>query len=104
MSLDYTTLVSQGRAKAFGVPWAPEELELLLLIERERQAPRKSVADFIRAGIGSLEAYDEAIAEGLTPVPDPVPQVRLVASGAKPKAVHAEDSEPTEKKVKKEKK
>lgn len=58
MSVDFTKLVSQGRAKAPGKPWEPHELEALLTLERERKLSRVVAADYIRNGILTVEDYD----------------------------------------------
>lgn len=58
--LNYENLVSKGRAKAYGQPWTPEELEFLIILEKERGLARVSAADYIRNGIKSLEDYDKA--------------------------------------------
>jgi len=60
MSLDYTKLVSQGRAKAPNVCWSEVELEALLALEREFKIPRIAAADYIRNGIITIEDYKKA--------------------------------------------
>lgn len=79
MSLDFTKLVSQGRAKTFGVPWSPEELEALLLLESERGLPRIKAADYIRAGVLTLDDYDKTVEDGLVPETLGEVQARLIA-------------------------
>lgn len=58
--LNYDNLVTKGRAKAYGQPWSPEELEFLISLERERGLARSLAADYIRNGIKSLKDYDKA--------------------------------------------
>lgn len=65
--LNYANLVIQGRAKAHGQPWSPEELELLISIEK-KGISRASAADYIRNGIKSLEDYDEAVKKDFKPL------------------------------------
>lgn len=67
MAIDLTKLVSQGRAYSVARPWTPEELDALLLLERERGIGRLLAADFIRNGVTTLEAYDKAIAAEFKP-------------------------------------
>jgi hypothetical protein len=67
MSLDYTKLVSQGRAKNPGKCWETHELDALITLERERGLSRITAADFIRNGILTLEQYDEAVAVKFEP-------------------------------------
>lgn len=57
---DLTNLAAQGRAYSATRPWTPEELEALLLLERERHIARVTAAEFIRNGIMTLEDYDRA--------------------------------------------
>ena len=58
--LNYDNLISKGRAKAYGQPWSPEELDFLISLEKERGISREHAADYIRNGIKSLEDYDKA--------------------------------------------
>lgn len=67
MSLNYTSLVASGRAKAIGQPWSPEELDSLLLLERERGIGRLAAADYVRNGILTLEDYDKAVEASFVP-------------------------------------
>lgn len=68
MSLNYTNLVAQGRAKAQGVSWSQEELEMVLSLERERKLSRVSAAEYVRNGIMSLEEYDKFVDSGTKPL------------------------------------
>lgn len=65
--LNYANLVIQGRAKAHGQPWSPEELELLIEIEK-KGVSRTSAADYIRNGIKSLEDYEQAVKKDFKPL------------------------------------
>ena|SRR3990167_7170276 len=67
MSLNFTNLVAQGRAKSPGVCWGEQELDALITLERERKLTRVVAADFIRNGILTVEDYDAAIAAKFTP-------------------------------------
>lgn len=67
MSLNFTNLVAQGRAKAVGVCWNEAELEALILLEKERGLTRIVAADFIRNGIMTVEDYDAAKNVNFTP-------------------------------------
>ena len=57
---DLGKLSAQGRAYSSGRPWSNEELDALLLLEKERGVSRVIAADFIRNGIMSLADYDRA--------------------------------------------
>mgnify|MGYP001610616410 CR=1 FL=1 len=58
MSLNFTNLVAQGRAKSNGVCWSEVELESLIALERNRGLSRVLAADYVRNGIVTLEDYD----------------------------------------------
>ena len=58
--IDLAKLSLQGRAFSGSRPWTPEELDALLLIERERGIARPAAADYVRNGILTLEAFDKA--------------------------------------------
>lgn len=60
MAIDLNKLAAQGRAYSGARSWEPEELEALLLIERERSIHRTIAADHVRNGILTLEAFDKA--------------------------------------------
>lgn len=65
--LNYANLVAQGRAKGYGQPWSPEELELLIAIEK-KGVSRTLAADYIRNGIKSLEDYEQAVKKDFKPL------------------------------------
>lgn len=67
MSLNFTNLVAQGRAKAPGVCWSPEELEALITLEKECAISRVLAADFIRNGILTPEDWKKAQKVNFTP-------------------------------------
>jgi hypothetical protein len=67
MTLNWANLVNQGRAKALGVAWTPEEFEAVILLENEAKIPRTRAADFVRNGIKTIEDYNAAVAEDFTP-------------------------------------
>ena len=60
MAIDLGRLASQGRAFSGSRAWEPEELDALILIERERKIARSIAADHVRNGILTLEAFDKA--------------------------------------------
>ncbi len=64
---DYANMARQGRAKSPFEPWQPEELEAVLLIERERGIPREQAAEYVRNGIMTLVDYDKAVAKKIAP-------------------------------------
>lgn len=66
--LNYAKLVSSGRAKAHGVCWTAEELELLISLVKKRGIIMTVGADFIRNGIKSLEDYDKAVKKDFKPL------------------------------------
>ena len=66
-SEDYSRLAQQGRAKSATEPWQPEELDAVLLLERERKIPRTDAATYVRNGVMTLEAYDAATVQGFVP-------------------------------------
>jgi len=67
MSINYTNLVAQGRAKGIEQPWSPEELEALLTLERECHISRSLAADYIRNGISTVEDFEKAQKAKFTP-------------------------------------
>ena len=67
MAIDLVKLAGQGRSYSGTRPWTPEELDALLTLERDRGIGRLKAADFIRNGILTLEAYDEALAAEFKP-------------------------------------
>ncbi len=66
---NWTALVSQGRAKAHGVPWTAEEILLVLEIAK-LNVSRESAAEFVRNGVTSLEDYQAMVTkkEDIEPV------------------------------------
>lgn len=67
MAIDLAKLAGQGRAFSGARPWEPEELEALLVLERDRGIGRLLAADFIRNGILTVEAYDKATKSDFKP-------------------------------------
>lgn len=65
--IDLGKLALQGRAFSGSRAWEPNELEALLVLERERGVDRSIAADYIRNGILTLEAYDNAVAANFEP-------------------------------------
>lgn len=57
-NIDWAKLVTQGRAKAYGISWTEEEARAVFLL--------KIPADYVRQGILTLEAYEKA--KGQLPV------------------------------------
>ena len=68
MSIDFAKLASQGRAYSSGRAWEAEELEAVVMFERERGFSRIKAADYVRNGILTLEAFDKAIKKEFTPM------------------------------------
>lgn len=60
-------LASEGRAHSASRVWTGEELEALILLERERGLQRIVAAEYVRNGILSVEAYDLALEKGFEP-------------------------------------
>lgn len=58
--IDLPKLASQGRAFSASRAWETEELDALILFERERHVSRTLAADMVRNGILTLEAFDKA--------------------------------------------
>ena len=58
--IDLGRLATQGRAYSAARPWEVEELDALLLLERERGVSRTLAADYVRNGILTLEVFDKA--------------------------------------------
>ena len=52
MSIEWSKLVAQGRAKAFGVSWTEEEANAVFTL--------KIPADYVRQGILTLEEYEKS--------------------------------------------
>ena len=65
--IDLAKLAAQGRAYSGTRPWETEELDALLLLERERGLSRSSAADYVRNGIMTLEAFDKATKSEFVP-------------------------------------
>lgn len=60
MSINLAQLASQGRAYSPARAWEVEELEALLILEKDRALSRLEAADYVRNGILSVEAFDAA--------------------------------------------
>ena len=67
MGLDLVKLSEQGRAYSAARPWTEDELEAVLLLERERHLSRIHAADHVRNGIMSLEDFDKATKKKFVP-------------------------------------
>ncbi len=65
--VDLAKLASQGRAKSASQAWEVEELEAVLLLEREGGLNRVSAADHVRNGIMTLEDLKAAQDAEFTP-------------------------------------
>jgi len=63
MAIDWAKLVSQGRAKAIGIPWTNEEAKAVFTL--------KIPAEFVRKGILTVEEYEKA-KQGAEPSKDKV--------------------------------
>lgn len=80
---NYAKLVSSGRAKAYGVLWSAEELELIRSLIEERKIAMTIAADFVRNGIESLEDYDKAVKKNFKPLTIDEAQVKAEKTLAK---------------------
>lgn len=59
--IDLAKLAGQGRAYSGSRAWETEELDALIALERKRDLPRLVAADYVRNGVLTLEAYDQAV-------------------------------------------
>jgi len=59
-TLDWGKLVSQGRAKAPGVSWSDEEVKALGIICKATGKTMSYVAQYIRKGILTIDAFNKA--------------------------------------------
>ena len=60
MLIDWGKLVAQGRAKAHGVSWSEEEVKAVSSISRASGKPMAEVANYVRKGILTMDAFKEA--------------------------------------------
>lgn len=65
--LNWTRLVTQGRAKDIGIAWNEEEQEAIATLIAHTGAERVEVAQYVRDGILTVEEYDEAQKAGEKP-------------------------------------
>ena len=65
--IDLAKLAGQGRAYSGARAWEVEELDALLLLERERGLGRLAAADYVRNGILTLEDFDKAAKAAFKP-------------------------------------
>lgn len=65
--VDLAKLSAQGRAYSGTRPWTPEELDAVLLLEREGLLTRSQAADHVRNGVTTLEALAKATKAGFKP-------------------------------------
>lgn len=68
MSIDLAKLAGQGRAFSASRAWEPEEFDVVLSLEKERNLSRTQAADFVRNGIKTLEDYDKATKAKFVPL------------------------------------
>lgn len=67
MSLNWTLLVIQGRARSVGIPWTAEELDAVLAIARHSNKSMADAAQYVRQGIMTVEDYEKALTVGEKP-------------------------------------
>lgn len=67
MNLNWTNLVTEGRARDVGIAWEPEELEALVKLSNDAGLNLSEAAKFMREGITTVEALEEAKAAGVNP-------------------------------------
>ena len=60
-------LASQGRAYSAGRAWTAEELEALLVLEREGHLSRLRAADYVRNGVMTVEDFEKVSKKGFKP-------------------------------------
>lgn len=101
MSINYTNLVAQGRAKALGKPWEPEEWEAVNLLVTKRQITREQAADYVRNGIMTLEDFD--LAQKAEFKPKTLEETAVIAEELLKEEARAALSGTTEKQTKKDK-
>lgn len=58
--LNWTQLVTQGRAKDIGIAWSEEEQEALKVIMAHSGLERVEAGRYVRQGITTAEAFDKA--------------------------------------------
>lgn len=65
--LNWTQLVTQGRAKDIGIAWSDEEQEALTRLVEHTGLTRADMARFVRDGIFTVEEYEAANNSGKIP-------------------------------------
>jgi len=65
--IDLPKLAAQGRAYSGSRSWTPEELDALLVLERECELSRMEAAEYVRNGITTPAAYKKAKAADFKP-------------------------------------
>lgn len=97
MSLDYTKLISTGRAHSIGRLWTNEELATLVEISKKTNLPFVTVAPYIRDGVLSFEDYQKAVKKGeastRVEIRDGVAVVEKVVQETKPKTKKKKNDE-----------
>lgn len=58
--LNWTQLVTQGRAKDIGIAWSEEEQEALSLIIKHSGLERVDAARYVRQGVMTVEDFEKA--------------------------------------------
>lgn len=59
--LNWGKLVSQGRAKAFGVSWSDKEAAAVALFAKKFNKKMSEVAPYVREGILTIKAFEKAL-------------------------------------------
>ena len=67
MTVNFSNLVIQGRAKAPGVCWSAEEWSAVCTVTKEFNLARTEAADFVRNGIKTVEDYKKAVEKKFVP-------------------------------------
>lgn len=67
LMLNWTRLVTQGRAKDIGIAWTDEEQKALQALIEHTGAERAEVAAYVREGILTVADYDAAQKAGDKP-------------------------------------
>jgi len=67
MTVNFTNLVQQGRARSPGVLWTNEEWAAVCTLTKECNIERVIAADFVRNGIKTVEDYKKAVEKKFVP-------------------------------------
>jgi hypothetical protein len=60
--INWTSLVTQGRARDVGIPWTGEELEQLIALSRDTGLGMSESSKYFKNGVKTQEEYKKATA------------------------------------------